>query len=193
MINVAKIDVYGNVLEKGIIVHGLYINSYASGPKVVLPIKNNYYVIAIDNDQSIYIVDSITTSGGKIQYVAGSSVYYYNDYTDRDKIRCIGDTYFYYHNDYSDRGKLYKIGESSIYYENNNYYEAKGKVRIIDDTHIFYWPQGDDVGKVKCIGDTYIYYYPSYSSEKGNVKCIGDVYAYYDYYGRLTSVGDYRF
>jgi len=192
MINVIKVDLYGHILEKGVIVHGLFVDSYSKKPKVVFPI-NNRYIIAMDNEQCIYIVDSgISVSNGKISSVGSSSVSYSYSYSDKDKFERIGDAYFTYSTDYNEKGKISRIGNTYVYYEHNSYYESKGKIRLIDNLYVFYWPTGDDFGKVKCVGDTYFYYYPSYATEKGNIKTAGNISIYYDGYGRVTQIGNYR-
>ena len=52
-----KVNVFGNFIEEGFILHGLFINSNKE-PKIIFPINENNGIFAMDNEQNLYITCS---------------------------------------------------------------------------------------------------------------------------------------
>lgn len=186
MINVIKIDCFGKILEQGIIVHGLYVSSNKSEPLVVFTLTNNNYILAIDNNQCMYITNNINLKDGKLNKVNGGYVYYEHHYNEGYKIKKIDNISIYYETDPSNRGKLKRIDNNNIYYYNLDH---EGKIKTVGNVNIYYRSITENgAGKVKSFGNANAYY-----SLNGKINSYGNINIYYDLYNNLQSIGNYKF
>ena len=176
MQKVLKINVFGQIVAEGYLVHGVYVSADRNTATVVFPFPSNGVILATDNEQNFYVTyASVSTESGKLSRLGSSYVYYH-----------WGSSY--------DNNKISKIGDVSVYYWPDGDPVYYGKIKSVDGKNVYYWPDNDPVyyGKVKSVDGKNVYYWPGNDSDRGKVKTVYDTSVYYDSWdGRLKTIGSY--